>query len=146
MEVPERELRRRPGSIGDCSDDWPCCLIGRGWWQWAGLRHARQVRRTERDELAGRMQAWLDSTRPEERGPAGAVVLLGVIAVPIQLCTVVVVGVALVRRLQGRRAGLLQRLVLGGVVGVQAVLQLARWAVLRRLYRALADFEHRPAR
>jgi hypothetical protein len=92
------------------------------------------------------MQAWLDSTRPEERGPVGAVVLLGVIAVPIQLCTVVVVGVALVRRLQGRRAGLLQRLVLGGVVGVQVVLQLARWAVLRRLYRALADFEHRPAR
>jgi hypothetical protein len=91
------------------------------------------------------MQAWFDRTKPEERGPAGAVVLLGVVAVPIQLCTVVVVGVALVRRLRGRRAGLPQRLLLGGVIGVQAVLQLVRWAVLRRLYRALADVESSPA-
>jgi hypothetical protein len=92
------------------------------------------------------MQAWFDRTEPEERGPAGEVVLLGLIAAPIQLCTVVVVGVALLRRLQGRRAGRLQRLLLVGVVVVQAMLQLTRWAVMRRLYRALADVESQPAR
>ena len=80
------------------------------------------------------MQAWFDRTEPEERGPAGEVVLLGMIAAPIQLCTVVVVGVALLRRLQARRAGRLQRLLVVGVVVVQAMLQLTRRAVMRRLY------------
>jgi hypothetical protein len=96
--------------------------------------------------MARRVQEWFDRTEPEERGPAVAVVLLGLVAVPIQLCTVVVLGVALLRRLKGRRAGPLQRLLLVGVGGVQAVLQLARRAVMRRLYRAMADGRDQPAR
>lgn len=99
------------------------------------------MRRSERDELARRMQAWFDRTEPDERGPLVAVVLLGLIAAPVMLFTVVVLGVALLRLVSGRGAGPLQRLLVAVVVGLQAVLQLVRWAVMRRLRKAMGNVE-----
>lgn len=104
--------------------------------------HARQVRKSERDE---RMQEWFDRTEPGERRPAAAVVLLGIVAVPVQLCTIVALGVALVQRLRGQGSGRLRRPVLIGLGGVQVLLQAARWAVLRRLDQAMADGGVQPA-
>lgn len=75
-----------------------------------------------------------------------AVVLLGLIAAPVMLCTVVVFGVALPRLLRGRRVGQWQRLLLAIVVGLQVVLQLARRAVLRRLHKTLDNVEARSGR
>jgi hypothetical protein len=103
------------------------------------------MRRSERDELARRMQAWFDRTEPDERGPLVAVVLLGLIAAPVMLFTVVVLGVALLRLVSGRGAGPLQRLLVA-VVGLQVVLQLVRWAVMRRLRKAMGNVEAPPAR
>lgn len=92
------------------------------------------------------MQAYFDRTEPKERGPVGAVVLLGLVAVPIQLCTVVVLGAALLRVLKARRAGQPERLLVIAVVGLQVVLQLARWAAMKRLREALVDVEVGPVR
>lgn len=113
----------------------------------AGVGHAWRVRRSKRDELARRMQAWFDGTEPDERGPlVAALVILGLIAAPVMLCTVVVLGVALLRLLKGRRVGQWQRLLLAIVVGLHMVLQLARRAVLRRLHKTLNNVESRSGR
>jgi hypothetical protein len=92
------------------------------------------------------MQAWFDSTQPDQRGPLAGVVLFGLIAAPVMLFTVVVLGLALLRLVSGCGAGALQRFLVAVVVGLQVVLQLMRWAVMRRLRKAMGNVEARPAR
>ena len=53
----------------------------------------------------GECKAWFDRTEPGERGRLVAVVLLGLIAAPVMLFSVVVLGVALGRLVSGRGAG-----------------------------------------
>lgn len=96
--------------------------------------------------MARRTEAWFDATTPDERGPiVGAVVLLGLGTALLMPFTILVFVVVIIRTLSGRRGWLLQRLLVAAAVGLEAVLQIARWAVLRRLHEALADFENRSA-